>query len=357
MTAENGDKTLTGLSSHKDVPNNSGAVNDQGWNLVGNPYMVNLTTMSEVGLKAGKLVEEIVDGKWTGKWINNGDNLRYLTIPSEHFDTYEAKTVSEAISANALVPGRAFFVQLEGEANGITFATANRASLMPALLAENNDKPVDIETGIVLSSETMQDEVNFWIKDGKTNDYEYNADYPKTPNNNHFNIYGVHTNGDLSWVATGPEYAAESMPIGYQVPAAGTYTLSISETYYSDLLDALYVTDHAMSPELTVDLMNAPYEFSVNQAETNNERFTVSVILKVEEDDNSGGNSGDGNGDENGNENGNENGDENGDDTTGVDNTTIHNRPYKFIYKNKIYILHNGVIYNAMGTQIQTINK
>ena len=204
---------------------------------------------------------------------------------------------------------------------------------MPALLAENNDKPVDIETGIILSNETLQDEMNFWIKDGKTNDYEYNADYPKTPNNTNFNIYGVHTNGDLSWVATGPEYAEESMPIGYQVPAAGTYTLSISETYYSDLLDALYVTDHAMSPELTVDLMNAPYEFSVNQAETNNERFTVSVILKTPEDEDGGGVS------------------------TGVDNTTNDNRPYKFIYQDKMYILLNGVIYDAMGKQVLTINK
>lgn len=329
-TAENEDKTLTGLSSHKDVPNNSGAVNDQGWNLVGNPYMVNLTTMSEVGLKAGKLVEEIVDGKWTGKWINNGDNLRYLTIPSEHFDTYEAKKVSEAISANALVPGRAFFVQLDGEANGITFAAANRASLMPALLAENSDKPVDIETGIILSNETLQDEVNFWIKDGNTNDYEYNADYPKTPNNNHFNIYGVHINGDLSWVAISPELAAESMPIGYQVPAAGTYTLSVSETYYSEDLHALYVTDHAMSPELTVDLMNAPYEFSVNQAETNNERFTISLILKSE----------------------------NKGPTTDLENIGVMgDKPMKFIYQDKIFILHHGVIYDATGKQVTNINK
>ena len=329
-TAENGNKTIAGLGSYENVPNNSRKDNDQGWNLIGNPYMVNLTTMSEDGLRAGKLVKEMVDDKWTGKWINNGENLRYLTIPSEHFETYEAKTVSEAINANALVPGRAFFVQLEGEANGITFAAANRASLMPALLAENNDKPVDIETGIVLSNETLQDEVNFWIKDGKTNDYEYNADYPKTPNNNRFNIYGVHTNGDLSWVATGPEYAAESMPIGYQVPAAGTYMLSLSEIYNSDGLNALYVTDHALLPEVTVDIMSEPYEFSVNQAETNNERFTVSVRVKAKTEN---GTTGLGN--------------------VGADGEQIH----KFIYQDKIYILHHGGIYDATGKRVITINK
>jgi hypothetical protein len=176
----------------------------------------------------------------------------------------------------------------------------------------------------------MQDEMNFWIKDGKTNDYEYNADYPKTPNSTNFNIYGVHINGNLSWVATGPEYAEESMPIGYQVPAAGTYTLSISETYFSDLLDALFVTDHAMSPEVTVDLMSAPYEFSVNQAETNNERFTVSVILKSE----------------------------NQGPTSGLENTGVQRDGLtKFIYQDKMFILHNGIIYDATGKKVTTINK
>ncbi len=329
QTAENADKTITGLGSYENVVNNSGKDNDQGWNLIGNPYMVNLTDMATGGLHACKLVEVIdpATGKWTGQWEwNNETNIRYLTIPSDHFDTYEAKTVKVA---TPLIAGRAFFVQLEGGTNSITFAATNRASLMPALRAAN-DKPVDIETGIVLSNETLQDEVNFWIKDGKTNDYEYNADYPKTPNNNHFNIYGVHTNGDLSWVATGPEYAAESMPIGYQVPAAGTYMLSLSETYYSEELEALYVTDHALSPELTVDLMNAPYEFSVNQAETNNERFTVSV--KVKEMTESG--------------------------TTGVDNVgTGDEQIHKFIYQDKIYILHHGVIYDATGKRVITINK
>ena len=88
-----------------------------------------------------------------------------------------------------------------------------------------------------------------------------------------------------------------------------------------------------MSPEVTTDIMSEPYRFTVANAETNHTRFTVSVILKVEEDD--GG----------------------GDVGTGVDNTTNNNTPCKFIYQDKMYILRNGVIYDAMGKQVQTINK
>ncbi|MBO5817647.1 MAG: InlB B-repeat-containing protein [Paludibacteraceae bacterium] len=335
MTAENGDKAISELSSYANVPNNSGKDNDQGWNLVGNPYMVNLTGLNSQSLQIGQLIHETdASGNWTGKWqwddTSEQTGLRYVTIPSDHFETYEAKPMTWFTESDPMIAGRSFFVQIAGAATDLVFDVTKKAALMPALLAENSDKPVDIETGIILSNETLQDEVNFWIKDGKTNDYEYNADYPKTPNNNHFNIYGVHTNGDLSWVATGPEYAAESMPIGYQVPAAGTYTLSISETYYSDLLDALYVTDHAMSPEVTVDLMSNPYEFSVNQAETNNERFTVSMTFKSE----------------------------NQGPTTDLENTgTQHQGTIKFIYQDRIFILHNGTIYDATGKQVTSINK
>ena len=225
------------------------------------------------------------------------------------------------------MPGRAFFVQIAEGASTLTFAAANRASLMPALYAKVEES-VDIETGIVLSDESKHDEVNFWLKDGKTEAYEYNADYPKTMNTTNFNIYGVHSHGELSWVAISPEIAEGSMAIGYQVPAAGEYRLSLSETYVSDKIDQLLVTDHEMSPDITTNLLTEDYVFQVNQAETNNTRFTVSIRLAPQTPTDIGNVPSEG---------------------MNADNA----KPQKFIYHDKLYILRNGVIYDATGKQVK----
>ena len=327
ISAETANKTIDGLSSYANVEGNSGKINDQGWNLIGNPYMVNLTGLTSESLKTGKLVHvEDASGNWTGKWESNGDAFRYITVPSEHFDTYEAVKVSgETVTLTA---GKAFFVQMDGANTAVQFDVSKRASLMPALYATANET-VDVETGIVMSDETKKDEVNFWIKDDKTDAYEYNADYPKTMNQTNFNIYGVHGHGELSWIAISPEIAEGSMAIGYQVPNAGEFTLSLSETYVSDEIEHVFVTDHGVSPEVTTDLMVEAYDFHVNQAETNNERFTVSIKLKKQDDT-----------------------------TTDIDNITggDSERPIKFIYHDKMYILRGGVIYDATGKRVQ-INK
>lgn len=329
-TAEAGDKIVTGLGSYSGVSGNSGKNNDQGWNLIGNPYMVNLTGLNSSSLQVGQLVHTDThpwDGKW--EWDNTdpaAGGLRYVTIPDNHFDNYTAQTMSWFTAENPMKTGRTFFVQIAGANTSVAFAAANRASLMPALFAKVEES-VDIETGIVMSDETHKDEVNFWIKDGKTDEYEYNADYPKTPNMTNFNIYGVHSHGELSWVAISPEIANGSMAIGYQVPTAGDYVLSLSETYVSSELQHVFVTDHGVSPEITTDLMEDAYIFHVDQAETNDERFTVSFRLK-------------------------ELNQEQGiEDVRPTDDT-----PQKFLYRDKIYILRGGVIYDATGKQVQ-INK
>ena len=228
-----------------------------------------------------------------------------------------------------LTAGKAFFVQLDGVANAVQFETSKRASLAPAWYRNAEaEQPVDVETGIVMSSETLADEVNFWIKDGKTEAYEFNADYPKTPNKTNFNIYGVHQSGNLSWVAISPAIAESDMAIGYQVPAAGDYTLSLSEKYIAEEIESVFVTDHGVSPELTTDLMVNTYTFTVHQAETNNERFTVSI--KVREEDNI---------------------------ATDIGNNTVDTHAVKFIRDDKMYILRNGLLYDATGKRVNGINK
>lgn len=323
-TAETNDKNIS-VDSYSEVAT-SDKPNDQGWNLVGNPYMVDLTDLSSTSMIAGQLVPtETVP--WDGKWKNNGDGVRYVTIPDNHFDSYVAKTASVASGEGDFMPGRAFFVQIAEGASTLTFAAANRASLMPARFAQTAQS-VDIETGIVMSDESKHDEVNFWIKEDKTAEYEYNADYPKTPNNTNFNIYGVHSHGDLSWIAISPEIAEGSMAIGYQVPTAGEYRLSLSETYVSDKIDQLLVTDHEMSPEITTNLLTEDYVFHVNQAETNNTRFTVSIHLAPQTPTDIG-------------------------NVPSEGMNAANAKPQKFIYHDKLYILRNGVIYDATGKQVR----
>lgn len=325
-TAENANKTIDGLSSYSGVTGNSGKVNDQGWNLIGNPYLVNLSGLNSTSLKTGKLIEEVIGGNKTGHWVSNNDDVRYVTVPDNHFDNYTAQTMAWFTSSNPMVAGRAFFVQIDGDATGVQFNTADRKSLMPALFAKVEES-VDIETGIVMSDESKQDEVNFWIKDGKTAAYEKNADYPKTPNSSNFNIYGVHETCDLSWIAISPEIAEGSMAIGYQVPTAGEYRLSLSETYVTDKIEQLLVTDHEMSPEITTNLLEEDYLFQVNQAETNNERFTVSIKIK------SGTNT-----------------------ATDIDDIRGDSEhPYKFLFRDKMYIKRGDRIFDATGKQVREI--
>ena len=324
-TAETNDKNIS-VDSYSNVNNPSNQDNDRGWNLVGNPYMVNLTDLSSNSLIAGKLVHTETN-PWDGKWMNNGDGVRYVTIPDNNFDSYVAKTASMASGEGDLMPGRAFFVQIAEGASTLTFAAANRASLTPARFAQTAQS-VDIETGIVMSDESKHDEVNFWIKEDKSAEYEYNADYPKTPNKTNFNIYGVHQSGNLSWVAISPAIAEGDMAIGYQVPAAGDYTLSLSEKYIAEEIESVFVTDHGVSPELTTDLMVNTYTFTVHQAETNNERFTVSI--KVREEDNI---------------------------ATDIGNSTVDTHAVKFIRDDKMYILRNGLLYDATCKRVNGINK
>lgn len=335
-TAETTDKTVT-VYAHPAEKNN-----DYGWNMVGNPYMANLSEMASTTLKVGELVKEMKDDKWTGKWIWDKDtqtqNYRYVTVPANDFSSYEAVKVKSGSDAEtvSLSPFKVFFIQVDGETanqeKSLVFDHTKRAASIASytrLISE------EVETGMIMQHANYADEkLGFLLSDEYSDAYEKQADYPKMMNPTNYNLYGVHEVGELSFVATSPTIASTSMAIGYQVPEAGDYTLSFDENGYDrDEVKNLYVTDYGVEPSVTTDLMEKDYIFHVNEAETNNTRFVVSIVLTPKEPDDPG-------------------------VQTSLEAVDGQNHgPIKFIYQDKMYILSNGVIYDAMGKRVSIIKR
>lgn len=331
MAHENSVQSIT-VAPHPSTKNNN-----SGWNLIGNPYMSTIGGLTNEDIQVGKLVHTTdANDNWTGGWHWDEETVqseqRFLVIPSNDGQSYEAVQAS-----NATLPAfKNFFVQISNEgANALIIPVVNRVekSLAPARYAEEQPEK-DVEVAIVLEQdEAHSDQMDFLINNIYTEDFERDADFTKMMNATNLNLYGVHPYDNLSFVAIDNNTARGSVAIGYQVPQAGEYTLRMSDKPYVmfDRIEALYVTDHEMSPEVTTDIMSEPYRFTVAKAETNHTRFTVSITLKANTED---------------------------DVTTILENVDVgKDQPIKFFYQDKLYILRNGIIYDAMGKQVQTINK
>ncbi len=306
--------------------------NYSGWNLIGNPYMATITGLTNEDIQVGKLVHTYdANGNWTGGWHWDEEtiqeNQRFLVIPSNDGLSYEAVQTS-----NAQLPAfKNFFVQISNkEANALLIP--NETRIKPSLAPSRREKELtkrDIEVAIVLEQDAAHtDQLDLLLNNAYTTEFDNNADFTKMMNATNLNLYGVHTYDNLSFVALDRHSAQQSISIGYQVPAEGEYLLRMSGKPYVmlDRIEAIYITDHEMSPKVTVDILAEPYIFHINQAETNHTRFTMSIKLKA-------------------------------DDTTDYQNITIeHQKPCKFIYQGQLYIMHDHYIFNATG-QLVSIMK
>ena len=330
MKHENETQTVP-VASNPSIKNNNSS-----WNLIGNPYMQQVNGLDNDAIQVGQLVHSIdVNGKWTGgwHWDDQVNGQRFLVFPSNDGLSYEAQQ-----SKNALLPAfKNFFVQINNEAGTeMTIPNPNQ-QVQPALQApayhDGEALETDVEVAMVLEQdEKHTDQLDLLINKAYTADFDRDADFTKMMNATQLNLFGVHWD-NLSFIAIDQQTAQQSIPIGYQVPDAGEYTLRMSDKPYLmwDKIEALYLTDHEMEPEVTTDIMQQPYLFHVGKAETNHTRFTLSIIRKAESENQT---------------------------PTHID-TQVAERKWscKFIYQNKIYILHDGVIYDMMGKQIRTINK
>ncbi|MCI6420010.1 MAG: InlB B-repeat-containing protein [Bacteroidales bacterium] len=304
--------------------------NNSGWALVGNPYLSNVSGLSNQDIQVGKLVHTDTnpwDGKWQWDDTNSNTGVRYI-VTTDDGQTFESQQASTA----TLKAFKNFFVQIQnGEATSLVIPANSRTDKNLAPARYMADVEQDIQLAVDLVSETRSDKVDLLINDIYTAEFDQDGDFTKMMNTTKFNLYGVYPGDNLSFIAVDKTTAAGSIAIGYQVPAAGEYTLQLSERPYvmSDYVETLLVTDHEVSPEVTTDLLENPYSFTVTKAETNDARFTVSIKLK-----------------------------ENQDTPTDIDiinggGDLDGEKPIKFIYHDKMYILRNGVLYDATGKKVK----
>ncbi len=307
--------------------------NDSGWNLIGNPYMSNVSGLSNTDIQVGKLVHvNDAGGNWTGRWqwddTNTTTGVRYI-VTTDDGQTFESQQASTA----TLKAFKNFFVQIQNEeANTLVIPANSRTDKLLAPARYMDEVEQDIQLAVDLVSEARKDKVDLLINDIYTAEFDQDGDFTKMMNSTNFNLYGVYPGDNLSFIAVDKTTAANSIAVGYQVPAGGDYTLQLSDREYvmTDAIEALYVTDHEVSPEVTTDLLDGPYNFHVNNAETNDTRFTISIRLVPKTPT----------------------------DLEIVPGEGMEDmKPQKFIYHDKMYILRGGVIYDATGKKVGEINK
>ena len=286
--------------------------NHKGWNLVGNPYMVSISG----GDADSKLVVGYLKETGTGPWELVSDTYRYVTIPADNGQDYR----QEKFSSATLKPFKNFFLQI-ATSGDLSFALASRQN-SPARYLEAQKREVEFE--INLTNGSHEDHTGLLIAEEYSPAYEINADLEKMENA--MAVYTLTGGYKLAYNALSPDDASQPVPVGYVANVAGTYTFDLDETSDVSEVEHIWLTDYELSR--VVDLIDDVYEFTTSNGR-NESRFALSVELKDEQQT-----------------------------PTGIlDAEANDGRALKFIWQDKMYILRNGVIYDATGKQVGETNK
>lgn len=245
--------------------------NDKGWNFIGNPYLVQHGGLdgSDADVYMGLLVKEMKDGQWTGGWVFNGEQVRYVT------QTHDCLNYTSTPVADATIPAfSAFFIQAK-ETGAIAFTSPNVAAAQ-SLIARRSDENKEITTGIILSGEKHSDRTGLLIADEFTEAYEFNADLSKFDNQD-MNLYTISSSGKLAFMAINEDLAKQTIPLGYSVSTDGMYSIAFDEQRYSrNDIYALYLIDYDRNE--TTNLLHMDYNF-YSETGAHAERFALQVAF------------------------------------------------------------------------------
>lgn len=289
--------------------------NNKGWNYLSNPYMAAISgAEADSKLVVGYLDRNEVTEPW--EWVN--DTYRYVTIPSDDGTYHYQQKFKDAI----LNPFKSFFLQI-ATSGELSFALTSRQNA-PARYLQTNNEQREVEFEVLLANDTRSDNLGFLIGEDYTPAYEINADLEKMIGS--MSVYTIYNGYNLAYNALSPANAEEQIPIGYVVPTVGEYTWALDESSNIEDVEHIYLIDYETSA--ITDLVTDVYTFTASEQKSD-VRFAINVTLKSKENT-----------------------------VTGLVNINKDSElSLKFIHNDKIYILHNGVIYDATGKFVETINK
>lgn len=293
---------------------------NKGWNLIGNPYMAVFHGDNSEGGIYGKILAV------TNKDDEKGEKVRYITIPNSSFTDYTQVNFKDG----SLNPGSSFLIQAK-DTSRLEFSNAKiDVPSAPARYTATPKAAPEQEAYIRLSHEGGYDQMGLIIGEDYTAAYETNADLMKMLGElNTLKTYMIYDSVEMAYLAINEDLAKEWIPVTVRIPESGEYTYSLTGTSEIEELEGIYLIDYQSNT--VTNLIEENYSFTI-EAGTISERFAINAIY--------------------------------GHRDTPTDIDIINaggdinsKKPVKFIWNDKVYILHNGVIYDSTGKKVREINK
>ena len=311
------------------------SANNAGWNFIANPFMTSYMKDADGyngdaslsgSIATGTLEKEIVNDKWTGKYVwdaSGAKNVRYVTT----YDYSTEKYTQHPMSSTKLEPFTGFFIQVAKDC-AVKFDPTGRQNNIIARRQKSN-LPDDMEVGITASIGEQSDETIILLCDelSRDNALEFPDESSKIMNAGQLNFYTFA--GTNTMYANGMTYAEgqEWNAAGLTATVDGEYTFSATKVN-TDYVKAVLLKD--MNTNTEYDLLMSDVTIYLEKG-TIDGRFAIKIVLKSEEEV-----------------------------TTLLDQINedgINRGPEKFIYNDVMYIRHNGRIYDATGRIVKDINK
>ena len=276
-----------------------------GWNFIAQPYM------------------SIYQGPITHSAGSDYD-VEFVNIPDIRFKEYDQYAVGAL--GQKLLPAGGFFIQTE-KTGTLTFGTTYRKASAPSYHNELQNLTTKQKAYIILNGDEDEDMMGLLVSDHYTADYDINGDLEKLMGDgNDLKAYMRYGDMNMAYVAINETLAKEWIPVSVRIPADGEYTFSLHEASIAGELEGVYLIDYQNGDKIT-NLIEQSYTFS-STAGTINGRFAINAKVGERQT------------------------------PTGIDAINAggdinSDKPFKFIYHDKVYIWLNGVIYDTTGKRVK----